>query len=39
MNVALVGRNTIVPDVDDAMFRIKNHAAPTNAIRLDKKTP
>ena len=35
----LVGRNKIVPELDDAMFRIKNYAAPANAMRLDKKTP
>jgi L-lactate utilization protein LutB len=35
----LVGRNKIVPELDEAMFRIKNYAAPTNAMRLDKKTP
>lgn len=39
-NVAvLVGRNKIVPDLEEAMFRIKNFAAPANAMRLDKKTP
>jgi len=39
-NVLLVvGRNKIVPDVDEAMMRIKNFAAPANAMRLDKKTP
>ncbi|MBW1981590.1 MAG: lactate utilization protein [Deltaproteobacteria bacterium] len=37
--VILVGRNKIVSDVDEAMFRIKNYAAPANAMRLDKKTP
>jgi len=37
--VILVGRNKIVPDVEEAMFRIKNYAAPVNAMRLDKKTP
>jgi L-lactate utilization protein LutB len=37
--VILVGRNKIVPDLDEAMFRVKNYAAPANAIRLDKKTP
>ncbi len=37
--VILVGRNKIVPDVEDALYRIKNYAAPTNSIRLDKKTP
>ena len=37
--VILVGRNKIVPDLDAAMFRIKNYAAPVNTMRLDKKTP
>jgi len=37
--VVFVGRNKIVADVDEAIFRIKNYAAPTNAMRLDKKTP
>lgn len=37
--VILVGRNKIVPDVDEAMWRIKDYAAPVNAMRLDKKTP
>jgi L-lactate utilization protein LutB len=35
----LVGRNKIVPDLEKAMFRIKNFAAPANAMRLDKKAP
>ena len=37
--IILVGRNKIVPDLDAAMFRIKNYAAPVNTMRLDKKTP
>ena len=37
--VILVGRNKIVPDLEDAMIRIKNYVAPINAMRLDKKTP
>ncbi len=37
--VLLVGRNKVVPDIEDAMLRIKNYAAPANAMRLDKKTP
>jgi MinD superfamily P-loop ATPase len=37
--VILVGRNKIVSELDDAMFRVKNYAAPANAIRLEKKTP
>lgn len=39
-NVAvLVGRNKIVPDLEEAMFRIKNFVAPANAMRLDMKAP
>ena len=37
--VVLAGRNKVVPDVEDAMARIKNYAAPVNAMRLDKKVP
>ena len=37
--VIMVGRNKIVPDLEAAMVRIKNYVAPTNAMRLDKKTP
>ena len=37
--IVLVGRNKIVPDLETAMYRIKEYAAPVNAIRLDKKTP
>lgn len=37
--IILVGRNKIVADRDDAMFRIKNYAAPVNTMRLEKKTP
>jgi L-lactate utilization protein LutB len=37
--IILVGRNKIVPDLEAAMNRIKNYVAPTNAMRLDKKTP
>lgn len=35
----LAGRNKIVPDLERAMLRIKEYAAPVNAIRLNKKTP
>ena len=35
----LIGRNKIVADVEEAMYRIKNFVAPTNAMRLDMKTP
>lgn len=37
--VILAGRNKVVSDLDEAMFRVKNYAAPANAMRLDKKTP
>jgi L-lactate utilization protein LutB len=37
--VVLVGRNKVVSDVEEAMYRIKNFVAPTNAMRLDMKTP
>jgi L-lactate utilization protein LutC len=31
--VVVIGRNKIVADIDEAMYRIKNYAAPLNAIR------
>ena len=37
--IILVGRNKIVADLDEAMFRVKNYVAPINSMRLDKKTP
>ena len=37
--IILVGRNKLVANLDDAIYRIKNYVAPTNAMRLDKKTP
>lgn len=37
--IVLAGRNKVVPDIEDAMQRVKNYAAPANAMRLDKKTP
>jgi len=37
--IVLAGRNKIVPDLEEAMARIKDFAAPANAMRLDKKTP
>lgn len=37
--IVLVGRNKLTADLDEAMFRVKNFAAPTNSMRLDKKTP
>lgn len=35
----LVGRNKVVPDLESGILRIKDYAAPANAMRLDKKTP
>jgi L-lactate utilization protein LutB len=37
--VIMVGRNKIVSNLAEAMNRIKNFAAPANAIRHGKKTP
>lgn len=37
--IILVGRNKIVPDLESAMYRIKDYAAPVNSMRLDMKTP
>lgn len=37
--IVLTGRNKITADLDGAMFRIKDYAAPANAMRLDMKTP
>ena len=37
--IVFIGRNKIVPDLEEAMFRIKNYAAPVNTMRLEKKTP
>lgn len=37
--IVLVGRNKITADLDEAMKRVKDFAAPTNSMRLDKKTP
>ena len=37
--VILAGRNKIVPDLEAAMFRIKNFVAPVNAMHEGQKTP
>ncbi|SLM27407.1 conserved hypothetical protein [Desulfamplus magnetovallimortis] len=37
--ILFVGRNKICCDLDDAMYRVKNYAAPVNTMNLDKKTP
>lgn len=35
----IIGRNKICNDLEDAMIRVKNFAAPVNIMRLEKKTP
>jgi L-lactate utilization protein LutB len=37
--IIVVGRNKIVPDLETAIYRIKNYCAPINSIRLAKKNP
>jgi L-lactate utilization protein LutB len=37
--VLLIGRNKIVPDLNEAIFRIKDYAAPINAMRWGYETP
>lgn len=37
--LVLAGRNKLVDDLNSALARIKEFAAPTNAMRLNKKTP
>lgn len=37
--VLLVGRNKLVANVEDGMKRVKEIAAPANAVRLNRKTP
>ena len=37
--IVLVGRNKIVPDLESAIYRIKNYSAPANSMRLEKKNP
>jgi len=37
--VIIIGRNKLVADLEAAVYRVKNSAAPINAMRLDKKTP
>ncbi|MGP8051703.1 MAG: lactate utilization protein [Desulfobaccales bacterium] len=37
--ILLVGMNKVVPDLESAMSRVKNYAAPVNAIRAGKDTP
>jgi hypothetical protein len=37
--IVTLGRNKVVPDLEAAMTRIRNHAAPANAARHGFKTP
>lgn len=37
--IVVAGRNKIAPDLNAAMYRIRDVAAPVNAMRLDRKTP
>ncbi|MBU1003735.1 MAG: lactate utilization protein [Proteobacteria bacterium] len=37
--IVVAGRNKVVPDLDAAFARVRNHAAPVNSMRLDRKTP
>ncbi len=37
--IIVIGRNKIVPDIDAAIYRAKNVAAPINAIRFGLNTP
>ena len=37
--IVLAGQNKWTADIESAMARIKEYAAPTNAMRLDMKTP
>ena len=37
--ILIIGRNKVVRDLEEAMARVKDIAAPANAMRLDKKTP
>lgn len=37
--IIIAGMNKIVPDVESAIQRVKNIAAPPNAVRLNKNTP
>ena len=37
--VLMAGMNKVVRTVEEAISRIKNHAAPLNAVRVNKETP
>ena len=37
--IVVAGLNKVTPDLDSALARVKNHAAPINAIRANMPTP
>ncbi len=37
--ILMIGRNKLVANLEEAMYRVKNYVAPANSMRLDKKTP
>lgn len=37
--IIIAGMNKVCPDVDSAIKRVRNVAAPANTVRLDRKTP
>ena len=37
--IMIVGKNKIVPDINEAFLRVKKIAAPKNCVRLGKNTP
>lgn len=37
--IMIVGKNKIVPTIDDAIHRVKDTAAPQNSVRLNCQTP
>jgi LUD domain len=37
--ILVIGMNKVAPDLECAMARVKHHAAPINAIRLNRATP
>jgi hypothetical protein len=37
--ILVVGLNKVAPDLESAIARVKHHAAPINAIRLNRATP
>lgn len=37
--IVMVGRNKLVPDLNAAMERVRQYAAPANVLKLDRKNP